>query len=153
MWFLQLIYPVVSIMALILPQIYGVLLAICFFFCLEIGEIFWQKWGRRTRTWNSLACRAKEGDSWRLRENYWHWKWRGSCNMKGERGLKRRKGQVSRTERSRGRLAGEQKTFSPERSRKGWLLKIESPKSIIKGFSCGKPVQLKRQQAWDVYYF
>lgn len=49
-------------------------------------------------------------------------------------------------ERSRGRLAGEQKSFPPERSRKGWLLKIESPKSIIKGFSCGKPVQLKRQQ-------
>lgn len=39
--------------------------------------------------------------------------------MKGERELKRRKGQVHRTERSRGRLAGEQKTFSPERSSKG----------------------------------
>lgn len=123
---------------------------------LKTGETFQGKGRRRARRLNSLVVRAGEEVFCQFRGNSSDWKLRRSSSVEGERErLWKRDGRAKYTgqERSRGRLAGQPKSLPPGRSRKGWLPKIESPKSIIKGFSCGKPVQLKRQQDSDVYYF
>lgn len=68
---------------------------------------------------NSLATGGEKEDSWQLKKNERHWKWRRPSNVEGKfLAEETLRPSIQGRRRPKGRLAGDLRSWPPERQRK-----------------------------------